>query len=115
MSTKQSSSRYLSMVFAAATTGLLLAAGPVMAAGPESRTVTVRYADLDLASDAGVRTLYARLRAAAQQVCGPRASRDLYMQQLWRACRDDTLARAVGQLGNAKLAVLHERRSSRHS
>jgi UrcA family protein len=103
------------MVFAAAAAGLLLAAGPVTAAKPDVRAVAVSYADLDLASDAGVRTLYGRLRAATQKVCGPRPGHDLAMQRLWRDCRDDTLGRAVGQLGNAKLAALHEQRSSRHS
>jgi UrcA family protein len=103
------------MLLAAAAASLLLATGQAVAADTDVRTTTVRYADLDLYSDAGVQALYGRLRAAAARVCGPRASRDLYMQQLWRECRDDTLARAVSQLGNVKLAALHGRTSARQS
>lgn len=38
-------------------------------ADPSSATITVKYADLDIASPAGARVLYERIRAAAQGAC----------------------------------------------
>jgi UrcA family protein len=107
MSTQLKTPRYGSAFLGAAFASLLLATGQAAAAGPNVRSVAVRYGDLDLASDAGVRALYARLRSAAANVCGPGADRDLAMRQAWQACRDEALGRAVSQLGNARLAALH--------
>ncbi len=43
-------------------------------ADSETRSETVRYADLDLSGQAGVKTLTARIKGAAQNVCGPAPS-----------------------------------------
>lgn len=43
--------------------------GPVSAADPSSASVTVSYADLNVASRSGARVLYKRIQAAAQSAC----------------------------------------------
>jgi UrcA family protein len=103
-----------SRVLAAAALGLVLAAGSA-SAGSDVHAVAVRYGDLDLSGEEGVRALYGRLEAAADRVCGPRSQRDLGVYRLWRNCRDDALARAVTQIGNARLAALHGQRRTRAS
>jgi UrcA family protein len=103
---------------AAAVAGLAIAAGTAGAAPPVRVTATpdgalstvVRYADLDLASDAGVATLYRRLRGAATTVCRPLQSPVLASRRAWRECHDAALAGAVAGIGNERLAALHGRR-----
>jgi UrcA family protein len=108
MSAHAKTLRFGTVLLAPVFTSLLLATGGAVAAEPDIRTVAVRYGDLDLSRDEGVRALYGRLRAAAANVCGPRTYRDLATLRLWRECRDETLGRAVGQIGNPRLAALHD-------
>lgn len=114
MSTKWKFSRRVSGLLAAAVAGLVLATGGAAAEG-EVRSVAVRYGDLDLSREAGVRVLYGRLQAAAESVCGRDELRDLRRHQSWLECRDAALARAVDALGNARLAALHRERPTRQS
>jgi UrcA family protein len=86
----------------------------------ETRSVSVRHADLDLGHEAGVRALYARLRVAAGNACGNYGPRDLAARADWRRCRDEALAGAVERFGDARVAEVHrlaqgggERRSTR--
>jgi UrcA family protein len=80
------------------------AAPPV---GGETRSVAVRYADLDLNREAGARTLYQRLRNAARDVCGTANPRDLPGRAAVRECRSAALTDAVTRLGNERVAALH--------
>jgi UrcA family protein len=115
MSTQLPSFRFASASLGAAVAGLVLAAGSAAAAGPQVRTAAVRYGDLNLASDAGVRTLYTRLRAAAGNVCGPRDNRYMPLQLAWEKCRDEALATAIAEFGNTRLAALHRSSSASQS
>ena len=54
---------------AAAILGALSATSTASAADPRPVSVTVKYADLNLASPTGARVLYGRIRAAAQNGC----------------------------------------------
>lgn len=99
----------------AAFVGLLIAAGNAAGAASDVRSVAVRYGDLDLGREAGVQALYGRLRAAAASACGRQELRDLRQRQQWRECRDAALARAVSELGNARLATLHREKQARES
>lgn len=65
--------------------------------------------DLDLDSDAGVRTLRQRIEAAADAVCGreDRAA-DNYRRQAYLVCRDAAVGSAIARLppsGRARLAA----------
>jgi UrcA family protein len=73
-------------------------------------SLTVHYDDLDLTTEQGARTLYARITAAAEAVCptGDMGNLSLYMKI--RACRKQAIAKAVQRVGSPMLAAV----SSRH-
>ena len=67
-------------------------------------SVVVRYADLDLATDHGVRVLYARIAQAASAVCPDVPESDLHALALSRACQQQAIARAVRAVNSPLLA-----------
>jgi len=76
-------------------------------------TVTVRYDDLNLATAAGVDTLYRRISSAAREVCPDMYSRDLKIVAASAHCRADAVAQAVHAVNNPQLALVHAARVSR--
>lgn len=92
-----------------------LSVAPISFATAQSEdvpSVTVRYADLDLGSAAGVNTLYHRISNAAKAVCPNPDIRDLNALTAAEHCQDQAIARAVQQVNNPKLAVVHAARIS---
>lgn len=72
--------------------------------------VKVSYKDLNLSHQEGVVTFYKRIKHAAKQVCGHRPDiMDLNRSALYNACLNDTVARAVDDVGHPGLAALHQR------
>ena len=63
---------------------------------------TVHYSDLDLNSEAGVATLYNRIRSAAEQVCGNVDSRRLDEVAAAKACVDHAVSASMNSVNNAK-------------
>jgi len=88
---------------------LLLACGcaGLAAAAPSSAdvpSVVVRYGDLNLQTEAGVRTLYRRLARAAAQVCPvPLSNLDLTQLGSARSCQAAAIARATASLHDPRL------------
>ena len=76
-------------------------------------SLEVSYSDLDLDKEAGVASLYARLRNAAEQVCdvasGPQA---LFLSSSERVCMAGALERAVAHVDRAALTAYHAARAS---
>jgi UrcA family protein len=72
---------------------------PAALAQPGTRT-TVHVGDLNLASDAGARTLYARLRAAATVVCDSTSARDVRSKLQARECSRSAVAGAVAAVNH---------------
>jgi|SRR3569833_341886 len=79
-------------------------AGP---AATDVRSVAVRYDDLNLSTTVGVNTLYHRISAAAREVCPDIYSRDPNMVLAARHCQSDAVAKAVREVNNPSLAMLH--------
>lgn len=77
----------------------------------ESAAVTVRYTDLNLATDAGNAALYARLESAARKVCAPSDIRDLGQMAAASACAQQAIARAVQDVHSPKLAAVYAARA----
>ena len=77
-----------------------LVASPALAQNGPAQ-VSVSYADLDLSSRAGVRTLDRRIRSAVEQACGPISSFDPRGKNIVPDCREDTLALARAQRDTA--------------
>ena len=61
---------------------------------PETITVSVSYADLNLASAEGRAQLDRRIAGAARSICGSFFPADLEMASLVRTCRVDAIASA---------------------
>ena len=72
----------------------------------EIPSVTVRYADLNLATEEGSRALYARLVNAARQVCPYSGDTALALRQNRDAerCITDSVQRAVKSIKHPKFA-----------
>jgi UrcA family protein len=85
--------------------------GGTALAGPASKVI--QYGDLDLSTDAGVHSLYQRIKAAASKVCLRETSAHHGVDERARyfACYKYAVANAVQQLGQARLAALHREQS----
>jgi UrcA family protein len=69
----------------------------------ETRVEAVRYDDIDISRDAGMRTLYARLNAAAKRVCGTYDRLNLRERRNWQQCYDSALSHAVAQVDDGRM------------
>jgi UrcA family protein len=106
----------LKFILASVVAGLV--AGPVSALAAsaglldDSMSRKVVYSDLDLTRDAGVATLYARIKTAARAVCEPM---DLVLLNILRDrsdCRPDAIARAVADVNAPLLTSYHLEKTS---
>jgi UrcA family protein len=76
---------------------------------PFEPSVTVRFADLNLSSPEGNRVLYARIRKAAQTVCGTRYSVwDHGRVRAWNECFHATVDYTVAQINTPMLTSMHK-------
>jgi UrcA family protein len=88
-------------VFAATLSGSL-ATSPASAQSPASGgRVVVSYADLDLASQAGVARLNRRILTAVQAACGTESDSDPHGKNLIQACRHRNFDQASSQARRA--------------
>jgi UrcA family protein len=81
--------------------------------GVDAPSAEVRYGDLDLATTAGVDVLYRRISAAARDVCPDVHSRDLRTVLAAQRCQAAAISKAVSQVNNPSLAMLHAAHPSR--
>ena len=96
--------------------GLSLAAHAGEAQHPNEVTTSVKvsYADLDISHAAGAKTLYARIKSAAREACGPEpAVLDLRDAAGYNACYEQAVAKAVNRVGSEQLQALHAAQSGR--
>jgi UrcA family protein len=75
-------------------------------AGNETPTRTVRYADLNIGTPAGVAALHNRIRNAAEQVCGDTSSRQLAEAAAAKACVARAVAASEQSVYKAHLASI---------
>jgi UrcA family protein len=81
------------MLKLASAVALALSAAALAPVGAQEVSQPVSYADLDLATPAGVRALDTRLDAAIRQVCGGPGAFDLGARVRRKACRRATAAK----------------------
>ncbi len=97
---------FLRTIALAAASAAALAATPATASdivvAPETVTVRVSYADLNLASPQGRAQLDRRIAGAARSICGTYDPAQLEMFTLVRTCRQEAIASA--RLPTAALA-----------
>jgi len=83
-----------------AAVGLSIAALALPAHASEP-TRSIRYADLNLATEAGAATLERRISNAAISICGPYEYRRVDQIGSWRRCYDATVASAAKSVNEA--------------
>ncbi len=88
----------------------IAAAAQPAAAAPQT---TVYYSFGELATDQGTRTVYQRIVSAARDVCPRFDSRDLGAFADSRECQRQAVARAIHQIGSAKLAAVYSHKLAR--
>ncbi|MGA2778081.1 MAG: UrcA family protein [Steroidobacteraceae bacterium] len=100
--------RKLALVLLAGSLAGAICAGTAVAAAPDSDapSVTIRYADLDLTSEAGTRALYHRLLVAAKEVCPDPSTRDLATLHFIEGCRQQAIVNAARQIPSPQLAAM---------
>ena len=67
---------------------------------------TVRYSDLDISHPAGAKVLYARIRAAARDVCALSTAGDPVLHAAVKACVDTAIDNAVRKVAAPELTSL---------
>ncbi len=71
-------------------------------------TTTVRYGDLNLSQQADAQVLYGRLQRASERVCETyKEPLNLGKMKLYNACYQETLARAVDDVGHASVKAAY--------
>lgn len=78
-------------------------------ANEQVRTETVKFADLNVDSPAGVQALYDRIHAAARHVC---TETDPFQSVAAKACASKAEARAIGKLGLPQLSAFYQTKTS---
>ena len=85
-----------------------LAISGIAAAGsPDSQSVVVRYGDLNLNSQAGVKSLHKRIRNAEESVCSELSSSVLSLRGTYEQCIDQAVADGVSAVANPNLSNFH--------
>jgi UrcA family protein len=98
--------------------GLALFGGAVLSshvlAGEPSdpRSITVKFADLNLQATAGVDALYKRIHSAATQVCDS-GNRNLLILASDRKCTAAAETQAIEKVHNAALSAFYQRKVGR--
>jgi UrcA family protein len=97
--------------FLAAVAAVCLASVTITAHADEAAngvpTRTVRYSDLDINTRAGATVLYARIRNAAQQVCGDADSRQLAASAAVKKCVNRAIYASVRSVNSPKLTSVY--------
>lgn len=99
----------LALAAVAATLTMGFASAPAMSATPAGQApqVTVNYADLNLSTDAGARTLHARIERAARRVCVDNGTRGVEALARQRRCEASAVDAAVASIDSPRLAAVH--------
>jgi UrcA family protein len=72
-----------------------------------TKSTVVRFGDLNLESEAGARTLYERIRAAARQVCDDTSGSLLFEARTYHACFDNAVNSAVNKVNRPTLWAMY--------
>jgi UrcA family protein len=92
--------------------GLLVAFAPgaFAADDPDAPSMKVHFGDLNLSTDAGVETLYKRIKIAARTVCQEsEVAGDGRVASHYWACYDKAVADAIGKVNNTQLTAMYQR------
>jgi len=84
-------------------------------ADDQVRAETVKFADLNLTSQAGVEALYGRIHSAARRVCDQPAG-ELAAVKPWavKACMTKAESAAIGKVNAPLLTAYYEKKTGNH-
>ena len=97
---------YAAICFAVGTVALCALATSVEAADQDPPSKRVKFADLNIQSPEGAKTLYDRIRAAAREVCQVSAGSDPILHRSTHACIDKAIDNAVKKVNAPYLTAL---------
>jgi UrcA family protein len=87
-------------------TAALCAASASVQAAEDVPSKTVKFSDLNIASPAGAKVLYGRIRAAAQDVCRDSSGGDPIQRLAVNACVQKAIDKAVKDVNSPALTSL---------
>jgi len=90
--------------------GAVLSSHVLAGESSDSASITVKFADLNLQSPAGVEALYKRIHSAASQVCESGTDRNLSILTYDRKCVAATETQAIEKVHNAALSAFYQRK-----
>jgi UrcA family protein len=106
--TRYSRTRLVMISAGIAFLGLAGASNAAQPGDPESRRVSVSYADLNIESAAGLKVLYGRLQFAARRVCAPfDDGQHRTVNFHFRGCYSNALDSAVAKINKPALTAMH--------
>lgn len=73
----------------------------------ETRSITVKFGDLNVSNPEGAAALYARIRSAAKSVCSPEQSPNDPFDTDFRACVHKAIADAVTKVNRMELYAVY--------
>lgn len=79
-------------------------------AGDDSRSETVKFADLDVSTQAGVEALYGRIHAAARRVCQQPAGEQAAVTPCMKKAESD----AIGKVNAPLLTAFYQDKTGSH-
>ncbi len=101
-----------------ALTAAALLASPALAAAAQPAAdapqTAIYYSFSEHSTDQGTHALYQRIVSAARTVCPGYDSQDLGAFADSRQCQRQAVARAIHQIGSARLAAVHAQAVARH-
>ena len=107
MKTRTLAARSVTLVVALALPGAVLAQDRQ---SMDVRTMTVHYADLNIATASGATTLYHRIIGAARNVCGEEGYElDLDARRSWDDCFRSAVNDAVEKVHSPLLTAVHHK------
>lgn len=94
---------------------LLAIAATAMPAGAADAplSITVKYDDLNIAHQAGVKALYSRIQVAARTVCEPLSTLPHLQSPAWGRCYSDAVSNAIQSVAQPALSSLYEEKTGK--
>jgi UrcA family protein len=75
---------------------------------PQVRDKVISYADLDLNTPAGQKTMFVRLKAASRYVCSPKSNASVASAS-YKKCYDEAMTSALSSLGNSQVSAMYNK------
>lgn len=85
----------------------LMGSGIANADSTQVLSKTVTYDGRTLNSEQGARTLYARIRSAAGEVCSQYESPELSRRAIWQSCLHNAVDSAVLKVNSPMVSAMH--------